>query len=361
MKKVLFIVHDINAGGIENYLLRFLRFYDGKIIPTVLCKSGALGVLEKEYQQIQNITLVPFKLVFFDVGGYWRFYHYLRKHSFDTVVDFGGNFAGLSMLIGKWAGIDKRITFYRGASNHFKETTLKLLYNDFLNRIVYRYATSVLSNSKSAFSYFFKNKIDHRFQVIYNGIQSESFLNDTSTLRDILHIPKEAFVVSHVGRFTKEKNHQAIIEVASVLCHKYSNIYFVLCGKEVDTSLKDSLVQKNLQEKVKLLPFRKDVVKVLNSSQLFYFPSYTEGQPNALIEAMVAGLAFVTSSIDPIKETVSTDFHHLLVEPDDVRRASEMIEFFYLNPDKLETVNLSSWAIEQYDAQTQFDKFYKKL
>ncbi|NHW59111.1 glycosyltransferase family 4 protein, partial [Escherichia coli] len=102
--------------------------------------------------------------------------------------------------------------------------------------------------------------------------------------------------------------------------------YFVLCGKEVDTSLKDSLVQKNLQEKVKLLPFRKDVVKVLNSSQLFYFPSYTEGQPNALIEAMVAGLAFVTSSIDPIKETVSTDFHHLLVEPDDVRRASEMIE-----------------------------------
>lgn len=361
MKKVVFFVNDLNAGGIENYLLRFLNHYDGKIIPTVVCKSAVFGDLEEKYSKIQHITLVPIKIGYFDLLGCRNTYLFLKNGNYDTVVDFTGNFAVFPLLMAKLAKIKRRIVFYRGATNHFKGGLLKTSYNNFLNIIVEKVSTSILSNSKAALKFFFKEQNDKRFEVIYNGIAASSFLNSDKNLRAELNIPNEAFVISHVGRFTEAKNHSTIVETAVRLCKQNKEIYFILCGKNVDVNLKERVESENLSAKIKLLGYRSDVILVLNSSNAFYFPSLTEGQPNALLEAMIVGLPFVASNIDPIKESVPEEFHQFLVNPNDVSSAMRMLQLLFEDEEVRKKMNLSQWAKQHYEPNYLFNKFYMKL
>ena len=361
MKNVVFFVNDLNAGGIENYLLRFLHHYDGKIVPTVVCKSAVFGDLEEKYRKIKHITLVPLKMGYFDVLGCRNTYLFLKNGNFDTAVDFTGNFAAFPLLMAKLAKIKTRIVFYRGATNHFEETFFKKKYNSFLNFVVLNAATSILSNSKAALRFFFKKQNDKRFEVIYNGLDASSFLNSTKNLREELNIPNDAFVISHVGRFTEAKNHKTIIETAIALCKQNKEIYFILCGKNVDVNLKERVERENLCEKIKLLGYRSDVILILNSSDAFYFPSLTEGQPNALIEAMIVGLPFVASNIEPVKESVPEDFHQFLVNPNDVSSAMEMLQLLFKDEVARKNMNLSQWAKEHYEPNYLFSKFYIKL
>lgn len=360
-KECVFLVNTLDSGGIENYLLRFLNYYNGEIIPTVICKGDAFGDLESDYRKISNIQLVKIKVGYVDFQAYKQLYRFFKQKKYDAIVDFTGNFAALPLLMAKYAGIKNRIVFYRGATNHFKENFLKNAYNNFLNFLIKNNATHILSNSKAALRFFFNKKEDSRFEVIYNGIDAEKFLDSDKNLREELGIPDKGFVIAHVGRYTEAKNHQTIIETAIQLCQLNKEVYFILCGRDVDISLKERVEKEKLSDRIKLLGYRKDVISVLNSSNAFYFPSLTEGQPNALLEALITGLPFVASDIDPIKETIPEEFHNYLVEPMDVSGAINRLQQIFENEEIRKSLNLSVWAKENYEPGYLFNKFYSKL
>lgn len=361
-QKTAFFVTGLKSGGIENYLLRFLQFATDKIEATVYCKSGYLGDLEQEYLKA-GAELKPFKVGMFSIHDFFRLYKELKKQDYDAVVDFSGNFAAIPLLVAKKAGIEKRIAFYRGSSNHFKEDFFRLAYNKFVNSLIPKVSTSVLSNSKAAFDFFFKGswKTDDRFQVIYNGIDAESFLSTNENLRQELNIPQNAFVIGHVGRYNSAKNHKTILQVAIELCKNDPVIYFVFCGNEVIEGLEPEIRTNQLENQIKLLGYRRDVIKVLNTLDCFYFPSLTEGQPNALIEAMLAGVPFVASDIASIKETVPVKFHNQLSDPLNKAVAIQKIKQIKSDKSFAENLNLSKWTKSNFDAEILFYEFYKVL
>lgn len=156
LKKVVFIVTNLNAGGIETDVLRFLRYYDGQLLPIVICKGNEYGDLYEEYQKIQNIKIIPMNLGYFNAFGFWFFKVFLDRENPDSIVDFTGNFAGLPLFCGRMSGVRKRIAFYKHSSNIFKENFIKLWYNRWMRDLVYRNATSILFNSRTAMNFFFQ-------------------------------------------------------------------------------------------------------------------------------------------------------------------------------------------------------------
>ncbi|SUX48411.1 glycosyltransferase [Chryseobacterium indoltheticum] len=359
--KILFVITSLNAGGIENYLLRFLHHYESAFYPVVLCKSAHFGDLEKEYSSIQNIRLLKIKLGYFNFNAYRNFQTFLEKENFDAVCDFTGNFAGLVMKTAFNAGIQKRVTFYRGSTNRFSENTLKKLYNNWVNNLVLRYSTSILSNSEAAFTYFFKKK-DERFHVIYNGLDSSKFKLSISQeqVRLQLNIPTKAFVIGHTGRVHFSKNHETIIEVAAILCEKYSDIYFVLVGKNTDQAFNKLLKDKNLTKRFILLGYQENIPLILKSFDFYFFPSVTEGQPNSLIEAMVSGLPFVASDIAPIKETVPRSKQEVLFDPKNIAAFATKIEDYYLKKWKHDP-EITLEVQKKFDADEKFKEFFEIL
>lgn len=361
MLKVAFFTTSLNSGGIENYLLRFLKFSEGEFIPLVICKGGEFGDLFERYKEISDIELIKLNPGYLNLLFIYKVYHILKKYNIDVVCDFTGNFAGLQLFIAKKLGITVRIAFYRGSVNHFKDDILRLSYDKFVKGLVSQYSTKILSNSFAALDYFHpeRGQDDAKYEVIYNGIDSQTFCSDNSNLRSELSLPTTAFIVGHVGRYDISKNHKTIIQVAIKLCAENTDIYFVLCGKGVDEHLINEVKTAGLTEQIKLLGYRSDINRVLNTLNLFYFPSFTEGQPNALIEAMIVGLPFVASNIPPIKETVPDYLFGQLVAPDDVTGAMNKIMEVY-DHDSQHLI-CKAWAEEHFSAHRNFSRFKEIL
>jgi glycosyltransferase involved in cell wall biosynthesis len=363
-KNIIFFVSSLDSGGIENYLLRFINFeYSNFKSIVVYCKTGKGGQLEDLYKKYNNVIIVKGKTSYFNPVSFIKLYAYLKKNKFQTVCDFSGNFAGLIVWIAFLANIKKRIVFYRGASDHFDTNFFKSIYNNFVKRLVLLNATKILSNSKAALDYFYPNQYqnDKRFEVIYNGIDASNYANITDTIKDEFSIPKDAFLVGHVGRYNVAKNHETVLKVAIALCKAHKDIFFILCGNDVQKNLYSKVADENLQKQIIVCENRTDIPVILNSLDCFYFPSLTEGQPNALIEAMIMGIPVVTSNIPPIKEMFPLTFKNQLIDPLDWEMAIMKINNIKKSQSNDTNQNLKKWALEQFSHKKQFEKFYKHL
>ena len=361
-KKRLFIVTCLDQGGLETYLLRFLKYDNHQHYNLVLCKSGLSGELEGEFMKAADEILL-FPLGFFSIVDYIRFYHFLKGNKIDVICDFTGNFAGFPLWVAKIAKIEKRITFYRGSTNHFKETFLKKLYNSIVNKLVFSFSTRILSNSEAAFSNLFSHvQRDSRFKVIYNGVDMSSFHQcSQESLKNEFGFKDMDFIIGHTGRCNEAKNHDTIMAVAEVLCKRYENIHFVLLGKGVAEKYSEFIRLKGLGKQIHCFGYRDDVLRLLPLFDVFYFPSVTEGQPNALIEAMLTGLPILTSDIPPIKETVPDCMYPLLLSPCDVEQAVKTLENLYQGTVEISAYQCRDWARERFDANKLFAEFQQEL
>jgi glycosyltransferase involved in cell wall biosynthesis len=190
-----------------------------------------------------------------------------------------------------------------------------------MNRLVFKNATHILFNSHAAIEFFFPERFstDTRFKVIYNGVNIEEYnlKESKESIREDLGIPINAFVVGHAGRLNKAKNHEMILKVFQHLQQEDFKSFLVLCGRDTE-KLVSQLETLGIKEKTLLLGYRKDVPRVLKSLDCFLFPSLTEGQPNALMEAMVSAIPIVASNIPSIRECVPSKFVDALKNPSDI-------------------------------------------
>lgn len=361
--KTAFFITSPEAGGIERYLLRFLQYYKQQVDATVYCKKSTDGALREEYIKA-GVQLKLFPMGRLGFNNVKKLQEEFVLHKYDAVVDFNNNFAAFTLLAAKRVGINKRITWYRNAEEKFKKTPLRLLYNKLINNISNKTATHILSNSKAAFNHFYKSydwQNDSRFQVIYNGVKAEEFLNVSETVRNEFNIPEKAFVIGHVGRYNTQKNHDTIIKVAMELCAKHPNFYFILCGKDVAKIYKEIVQEKGLENRIIMPGVRSDIPKILHSCDCFFFPSTIEGNPNALIEAMISGLPIIASNIEPIKEATPLNAHEYLKDPYDVAGFVSLIENIYNSSTFATSLIYQDWAVKAFDYEERFNEFYNVI
>ncbi len=145
--------------------------------------------------------------------------------------------------------------------------------------------------------------------IIHNGINIKRFMDEKTTREDIrlqLGIPKDAFVIGHIGRFEKIKNHRLIFEVFESALHKIENCYLLLIGH--GTLLKYfSMLSKDAKynNHIIILSHRSDVPVLLKAMDVFIFPSIKEGLGIVMIEAQIAGLRCVASDAIPRDAIIS--------------------------------------------------------
>lgn len=350
------IIPSLSSGGIEMYVLRFLIFLESTQQITIVVRSNQQGELYEEYKKTKvNIVFMP--LGYVSPKKAFQYYRFFKKKRFDVVCDFNANFAGSSLFLAMLARVEKRIAFYRQGSNHFKPSLPKNLINKGHNKLVYKYATHILANSNAALEFFFPyiGENDFRFKVVYNGVDVKKY-RLTETKKDIrkdLGIPQTGFVIGHVGRFDDTKNHTTILQVAKQLIEKNRSYFLVLCGRDTE-KLQKEVHRLAIDNNVLILGYRNDVPRILKSLDCFYFPSLTEGQPNALIEAMLSDLPFVASNIPSIKECVPEEAKDYLVAPKKIIEAVNLIEDI-----KGKTVKPSyfEYASKKFDHKKQFLEF----
>ena len=116
----------------------------------------------------------------------------------------------------------------------------------------------------------------------------------------------------------KRKNHETILKALSQL-KELSNVHYLLCGHgALDTYLRDLAEQLGISHMVTFAGYREDILKILQTADLFLFPSYQEGLPMALLEAMASSLPVICSDIRGSRDLMGD----ILSQDDSISRCS---------------------------------------
>jgi glycosyltransferase involved in cell wall biosynthesis len=364
MKNICFLLASVEPGGTENYLLRFINYYSKELNrPLVICKSGKDGALKDHYIRAGAVIKV-LEPGYFNIVSLFRFFKLIRKNKINVVCDLTGNFSATYILVSRLGLIKKRIVFYRRSSNAFVDTYLNRIVNHIFNYIVVKNSTKILANSYTGLNFFFPNRknIDNKYKVIYNAIEKNKLIFNTpkTSIKEELGLPENSFIIGHTGRFDKAKNHATIIKIAEKIITQFNHVYFLFCGQNTDNLL--TLTHSNeVKNKLILLGQRTDIEIILKEIDLFLFPSFTEGQPNALIEAMMIGLPFIASNIPSIMEIVPKKNHKQLIDPLNIPGFYNLINEVITKPELMSKMKCQTHAERLFSAEINFKLFLDEL
>ncbi len=146
------------------------------------------------------------------------------------------------------------------------------------------------------------------------GVELDRFKLNESNVKKELKIGEETPLVVSVGELNDNKNHTVVINALARL--KEYNFCYAICGVgELDKKLISQAEALGIKDKVKLLGYRKDIPNILSASDIFVFPSFHEGLPVSVMEAMASGLPVVCSKIRGNVDLIETDNGGHLYEP----------------------------------------------
>ena len=182
-----------------------------------------------------------------------------------------------------------------------------------------------------------------RVFAIGNGVDVARFdpgrVDARSTVRKELGIPDNGFVVCMIGRLVKEKGVVEFLDSARSLTERHPRVYFVLIGERLVSDHASAVdrwletAQKSMGSKLIVPGMDKEIHRVLSAVDLFTLPSWREGMPRTIIEAMMMGLPVIATDIRGSREEVVSEVTGLLVPLRDSAALTYAIEQIILNPE----------------------------
>ena len=123
-----------------------------------------------------------------------------------------------------------------------------------------------------------------------------------------------------LGRLGRRKGTYDILEAVPAVISRHSTATFHFGGDGDVNEVRTQLAGVSWGRQVRLLGWLNDDAKstLLSRASVFVLPSYNEGLPVALLEAMAHGVAVVTTPVGGIPEVVTDSKTGLLVAPGDV-------------------------------------------
>ena len=161
-----------------------------------------------------------------------------------------------------------------------------------------------------------------------------------------------------LGRLCKEKGIAELLDAVSVTSQKYPDIRLYLGGVWEDDDLKTKAAA--LKKRVKYLGWIDDKKKerCMEKCSVFVLPTYFEGQPVSLLEAMAKGMAVVSTEVGGIPQIVANNQDGVLIPPKDTQALAESICRLLYDADakKRLGINAKARVTQSYNMRERVDE-----
>ncbi|MBU0761457.1 MAG: glycosyltransferase family 4 protein [Candidatus Altiarchaeota archaeon] len=293
------------------------------------------GIKTIEYQLDRN-GLNPLN----EVKTIHSLYKVLKTEGFDIIHLFNhkpniygalaGKLAGIKYIINNIAGLG-----YAYTNNSLKSNILKAVY-EVGYRLAFRHSHKIIfynTDDIKEFGRYITDK-DKITLIKGSGIDTEYYKKDKvpdrvlKKVREELRIKKEEVVILFVGRFLWSKGLRELANSAGKITREKKNVVFVLLGKIDDMNL-DSVDEefiKNLEGSGVRVVQREDVREVIAAADMFCLPSYREGIPMSVLEAMSMGKPIIVTDAPGCRETVVDSVNGVLVKAKDSKSLTTALE-----------------------------------
>jgi glycosyltransferase involved in cell wall biosynthesis len=172
---------------------------------------------------------------------------------------------------------------------------------------------------------------DKNIKLIYNGVDQNIFHPSNAK-------PDEKYIL-YTGRISYGKGLGELIDCAKEVCEIREDVHFLLAGNgPLLPNLHKKVTDLNLQNRIKFLGRvdREIIVTLYRNATIFAFPSYYEGLPGSLLEAMACQLPIVATEVPGNIELIEHNKNGVLVPSRNVSALSKAIMDLLDDPDKRE-------------------------
>lgn len=326
--RVLQIMGIVESGGVEAVIMNYYRHIDRSKVQFdfVMHKGGNpryIAEIKSLGGRVFEVTAYSKNIVSFT----HEIYKVIKEGHY-KIVHSNMNSMSCFPLFAAWlAGADVRIIH-----NHTTDTKaegVRTIIKRILRPFARMFANRYWACSKLAGAWMYGQKAvdEGKVTIINNAIDLSRFAFKQE-IRDKLR--KEMglegkFVVGHVGRFMKQKNHEFLIDVFTEVAEQEEKAFLLLIGEgSLMESIRKKVSELHLEKKVLFLGVRNDVADLYNVMDVFALPSFYEGLPVVGVEVQANGLPFLCSD-QVTREILISDSIELLALNDGAEKWAEEI------------------------------------
>jgi glycosyltransferase involved in cell wall biosynthesis len=206
----------------------------------------------------------------------------------------------------------------------------------------------------------------HLIQPIASGTTPPPIdLAAGARLRSKLGLPADSVLIGTVAALEPLKGHLVLLDAARQLLAEFPRAYFILSGTGVmQPQLTDFIRNHALRDRVYLLGFTPDARALTNAFDIVAFPSFYEGMPIAILEAMALAKPIVATNVGGIPEEIESGVSGWLTPARDSAALAEGLRHCLRNPDRARDLGRAAQArfYQQFTLQhvvTAYQAWYR--
>ncbi len=264
-----------------------------------------------------------FKKTCFFVKAYIELLNHIKKNTFDVIhihMSYKGSFHRKYLVAKKCKKANKKVIihlhgsefklFYTNGSDNLKKKVVKL----------FEMVDKVIVLGKEWYDFICEIAPKTNVMIINNSISIPDYKKESfNKCRKILFM----------GALIKRKGVLDLLKATMLVYNKgFDNFKLLIAGSGEEEKLLKQYVEENgLSRNVEFLgwiSFEKKE-EILKTTDLFVLPSYNEGLPIAILEAMAYGIPIISTNVGSINEAVKDGVNGFLINPGNIEQLSERI------------------------------------
>ena len=357
-KRIVFFIGQIGLGGTEKQMAFLLRNIQNENCDyhIVVFNSSPFGDLKAELMRSkvclhfipekEDTILKRFRILF-------KILRKIKPHIIHSWTIHDNAYAG---ILGKILNISS-IGSVRGSLNGTGFNKLPTIYQWASLKLV----KSIIVNSESI-----------RNELIKYGISKDQIILIRNAVKKYnistkIKVPDHPLICT-IGNLRKNKNHELFIRVIKNVSEKYPNVKGIIIGQPVkdepcqEEYLKSLVHSLGLENIINFMGFQFNPIKFLEQSRVFVLPSFSEGYPNTILEAMSVGVPVIASEVGGIPEIIKSGINGFMFKPNDLDGFSKAVLKILQNKSKRQAiVKRGLKTVNDYHNPMRMIKDFKKI
>jgi glycosyltransferase involved in cell wall biosynthesis len=321
-RSILFFFSVGVIGGAETNFINIAKELSErgcKIYVAVVKNNGPLLTLIKPY--VAGVIVLDFTKPFNLVKLIRLYKAFLIKNNIHTVLNFGLKIEIFSRIFSKCLGAKYIISNIRSTDDWRK------WYHTLMDRLTQYNVDLWISNSKAGKEAFVEREkiIRDKCLVIYNYIE-----DDIDPLKDLFF--KDKINIGILSNIKEDKGFEDLIKLSKRLKEEGIKFKFIIAGKDLMNGYFQRMVfSKGLQDYFEFLGYIEDKKGFFNDIDLFLLPTYIEGLPTSILEAMKYGVPVISTNVGGIPELIIHNYNGYLTTPGNIEGFFNGIELLIHN------------------------------
>jgi glycosyltransferase involved in cell wall biosynthesis len=349
------IIDSLRIGGAQKLVTQFVSAVPRQNIEsTVISLRGdpVPSNLEIIHSAGAEVKLFPSRSLL-DVRRLRQLIRFLRMERFDLIQTHLSYANILGCLAGYFAGIPVIATLH--STGHDPQHKDRLITR--LEELILRFFARRILAVGYTVAATFQNRLGARsLDIIPNGVPAAADLSPEAKreLRCKIAGQEDSVIIIAIGRFVPAKGYEDLIKAFAILHRQDPQAILVIAGVgKLFEQIKRQISALHLDEVVHCLGERNDVPQLLAASDIYVISSHWEGLPMALLEAMMAGLPTVATSVGDIPKVLTPETG-IVVPPHEPASLAEALHNLVRAPEHARALGAAARAraIKDYSLET---------